>query len=47
MIPSTTIPCSTAASIDPAARTRLIARMCRPWPPLVAWPVPDIPSVVP
>ena len=30
MIPSVMIPCSTALAIEPAARTRLIARMCSP-----------------
>ena len=30
-------PARTAAAIDPAARTLLIARMCSPWPPCVAF----------
>ena len=47
MIPSLIVPLATAAAIEPAARTRLIARMCRPWPPCVASPCPDMPSVVP
>ena len=47
MMPSVTMPCSTARSIEPAARTLLIARMCRPCPPTVDSPVPVIPSVVP
>jgi hypothetical protein len=47
MMPSRTAPCRTASAIDPAARTRLIARMCSPCPPAVACPVPLMPSVVP
>ena len=47
MIPLLMRPVSTAASIDPDARTWLMARMCRPWPPVVGWPVEVMPSVVP
>ena len=47
MIPLLMSPVSTARSIEPAARTRLIARMWRPWPPSVGCPVLVMPSVVP
>ena len=47
MMPHLISPLSTARSIEPAARTRLMARMCSPWPPSVGWPVLLMPSVVP
>ena len=47
MIPLFAMPPRTAASIDPARRTALIARICSAWPPSTPSPELDIPSVVP
>ena len=47
MMPSVIVPLATAAAIEPALRTRLIARMCAPCPPEVFSPCPVMPSVVP
>src|SRR5438874_2449598 len=46
MMPPFTSPFRTAASIDPARRTALIARMCSAWPPSTPSPELDIPHVV-
>src|SRR4051812_27181819 len=47
MIPLVTVPFATAAAIEPAARTLLMARMCAPCPPCMFSPCPVMPSVVP
>ena len=47
MMPLLMSPDCTAFSIEPCARTRLMARMCSPWPPSVGCPVLLMPSVVP
>ena len=47
MMPLLISPVSTARSMEPAARTRLMARMWSPCPPSVGCPVLLMPSVVP
>src|SRR5258707_338554 len=47
MMPLVTSPVFTAASIEPARRMALMARMCSAWPPSTPSPVLDMPSVMP